>query len=237
MWKRRCTLIALVLLISLSVFFKAAGQSQYIQNGMQALVYHAMQIERFFPELDPVGAAIGEFEKAIQAGDGDEAHLLLGLVYQNMGLDQQAAAEFQRFLRRNPEDGWAWALVGDSYLRLGEYSLAQQAYAKSKEYGSFARSHFGLGSIFLDAQDYTAAREAFELALEEAPDFLGARVGLGISLYHLEEYEEAVEVLELTQLLDPRSVEIHHYLALTYDALGRTEQAEHTRERITQLTP
>ncbi len=94
-----------------------------------------------------------------------------------------------------------------------------------------------MGSIFLDAQDYTAAREAFELALEEAPDFLGARVGLGISLYHLEEYEEAVEVLELTQLLDPRSVEIHHYLALTYDALGRTEQAEHTRERITQLTP
>ena len=39
-----------------------------------------------------------------------------------------------------------------------------------------------------------------------------------------------MEVLELTQLLDPRSAEIHHYLALTYDALGRTEQAEHTRE-------
>ena len=35
-----------------------------------------------------------------------------------------------------------------------------------------------------------------------SPDFLEVELA-GISLYHLEEYEEAVEVLELTQLLDP----------------------------------
>lgn len=237
MWKKRGLAIVVVWLISLTVFVSAAGQSQFIQNGLQALVYNAMQIQVFFPELDPVGAAIGEFQKAVQAEEGDEAFLLLGLVYQTMGFDHQAALEYQRFLKRNPEEGWAYALLGDAYLRLGEYALAEDAYTKSIEYGSYARSYYGLGSIFLDNQDYAAAREAFDQALGEAPEFLAARVGLGISLYHLAEYEEAVKVLELSQLIDPRSVEIHQYLALTYDALGRTEQAQHTRERITQLTP
>ena len=113
MWKRRCTLIALVLLISLSVFFKAAGQSQYIQNGMQALVYHAMQIERFFPELDPVGHAIGEFERRFRLGTATKPTFSWDWCIK-YGLGPTGAAEFQRFLRRNPEDGWAWALVGDS---------------------------------------------------------------------------------------------------------------------------
>ena len=70
---------------------------------------------------------------------------------------------------------------------------------------------------------------------KKPPSLLVQRAG--ISLYHLGEFEEAVEVLEFSQLMDPRSVEIHRYLALTYDALGRTEQAQHARERIAELAP
>ncbi|NLM39435.1 MAG: tetratricopeptide repeat protein [Firmicutes bacterium] len=237
MQKTRLTAVILVLVISLGMIAHAAGPTRFLQNSLHALVYHAMQIERLFPELDPVGAAIGELGKAIQEEEAEEAYLLLGLIYQNLGLHERAADQYGRFLERNPQEGWVWALLGDAFLALGKYEEAEEAYLASNEHGSYARTFYGLGSVFLDTQDYTAAKEAFEKALEEAPEFVGARVGLGISLYHLGEFEEAVEVLEFSQLMDPRSVEIHRYLALTYDALGRTEQAQHARERIAELAP
>lgn len=237
MQKTRLTAVILVLVISLSLIAHAAGQTQFVQNSLHALVYHAMQIERLFPELDPVGAAIGELSKAIQEEEAEEAYLLLGLIYQNLGLHEHAVRQYSRFLERNPQEGWVWALLGDAYLALGEYGEAEYAYRASNDHGSYARSFYGLGNVFLDTRDYGAAKEAFEKALEEVPEFIGARVGLGISLYHLGDFEEAVEVLEFSQLMDPRSVEIHNYLALTYEALGRTEQAQHARERIAELTP
>lgn len=237
MWKRRSAAIILAVVLSLAFFFQAAGQSQHLRNGLQALVYHAMQIERYFPELDPLGAAADELERAVLSGEGDEALLLLGLVYQNLAAEREAAGAYELYLSRNPEEAWVYALIGDAYLQAGDYSLAEEAYAMAAESGSLARAYYGLGSVFLDRQDYQAAKEAFEKALEEAPDFTAARVGLGVSLYYLAQYEEAVEVLELSQLLDPRSLEVHQFLALTYEALGRAEQAQHARERIEQLTP
>ncbi|NLM53822.1 MAG: tetratricopeptide repeat protein [Firmicutes bacterium] len=237
MHNRRFLAVFIILLGALGVFVTAAAQGPFLQGGLQALVYHALQLDRLQQDLNPLGVAISQFENAIRTGEGDEALLLLGLVYQNLDRDVEAAAHYESFLRRNPEEGWAYGLLGDAYLRLGYHDLAEEAYTKAVEFGELARAYYGLGNIFLDSQDYSAARDAFDKALADAPEFVGARVGMGISLYHLEEYEEAAEVLEFSQLLDPRSVEIHQYLALTYDALGRTEQAQHTRERIEQLTP
>lgn len=237
MKKTRITVLLLLLLAGMAVFVQAAGESQFIANSLQALVYNAMQIQKFFPELDPVGAAIGELDQAVLEGQTKEAFLLLGLVYQSIGENEQAAIQYARFLQHNPDEGWAYALLGDAYFSLGEVEFAEVAYRASTDYGTYARSHYGLGNVHLTNQDYDSARAAFEEALEEAPEFLDARLGLGKSLYFLGSYDEALEVLELSQLIDPRSIEIHSYLALTYDALGRTEQAQHARERIAELTP
>ncbi len=239
---KRRTILALVMLAVVSgVVLAQTGTSvDYLQNGFQALFYHAVRVEESFPRINPLGLAIEELTKAArvhtQAG---EANLLLGLIYSHLQRPGTALGYYLEFSQLHPEEAWVHALIGDLYLEMGRLSEAEKSYRKALEAApdgeTWARAYFGVGSVALERQQYQEAKEAFELALQDAQDFFAARLGLGKSLYYLGEYEAAVEVLELAQLQAPRSLSMLEYLGLSYEAVGRAEQAAHAFSRLDEL--
>ena len=237
MKRLRNTVLVLAMLVSISMFAHAGGYSRYLNNGFQALFYHSIRIEETFPALNPIGASIQEFEKAVKEGVAvGEAQLMLGMIHQYLGQSMKALQYYSAFAELHPEEKWIHTLIGDLYADIGLDDLALESYHDAVEESEFARAYLGIGSVAYEKGDYEQAREALTKALEGAPEFLEARLVLGKTLYKMNEFDEAIEVLEIAQLQNSRSSEIHYYLGLSYEAAGRHEQAKHAFERVSELT-
>lgn len=238
---RVMALILLVVGICSAVLVQANTASQYLDNGFMSLFYHAVRLEDSFPRINPVGMAIEEFDKARSDSDSaGEANLMMGFIYQYLGRPGTALDYFMEFAELHPEEAWVHAFIGDLYTEMGRSQEAEQSYnlaiAASGEEENYARAYLGLGNAALEREDYLVAKEAFGSALQDAGDFFDARLGLGKSLYYLAEYEEAITTLELAQLQAPRSIPVFYYLALSYEAEGLDDKAQHALTRIEELT-
>jgi len=239
--KKRTVLTVIVLAVLSGVVLAQTGvTSRNINNGFQALLYHAVRLEETFRHIDPIGMAVEEFGKAARdPAQAGEANLMLGLIYSYLQRPGTALGYYLEFAQLQPKDAWVQALMGDLYVEMGRLDEAERSYRlaleASSEEESLARVHYGLGTVALERGEYSQAREAFELALDGAQDFFDARLGLGKSLYYLGQYEEAIEVLELGQLQAPRSLSLLEYLGWSYEAVGRTDQAAHVFSRMEEL--
>lgn len=241
MKRYKALLITILFLIAISaVWVQANGTSWFLQNGYQALFYHAMRIEESFPRMNPIGMAIDEFEKAIRDGSGEgEANLMIGMIYQYMNRPGTALGYYLEFATSHPEEVWIHSLIGDLYAEMGRLDEAQRSYelaiANQGEEDVFAQAYLGLGNTALERKEYVKAKEAFERALASAGDFFDARFALGKAFYYLGDYDEAIATLEQAQLQAPRSISLHYYLGLSYEAAGRHDQANHSFTRVTEL--
>lgn len=63
--KKRTVLTLIVLAVLSGVVLAQTGvTSRNINNGFQALLYHAVRLEETFRHIDPIGMAVEEFGKA-----------------------------------------------------------------------------------------------------------------------------------------------------------------------------
>lgn len=240
MKKHRALVLTMILVILGGTFVQANVSSEFLNNGFAALYYHAVRLEEAFPRVNPIGMAITEFEKA--ASDGEtvgEATLMMGLVYQYLDRPGTALGYFLEFAEHHPEQVWIHSFIGDMYADLGRVAEAEQSYRRAVTEADdeevFTQAYVGLGNTALEQGEYAEAKEAFEKALDHAGDFFDARLGLGKALYYLEEYEEAIAILEVAQLQAPRSIAMFYYLGLSYEAAGLDDKAEHAFLRMDEL--
>ncbi|HBG00885.1 MAG TPA: hypothetical protein DDW87_04850 [Firmicutes bacterium] len=237
-YKRWALILSIVILGAALV--QANPQSEFLDNGFQALLYHAIRLEETFPSVNPVGMAITEFEKAEREGiHSGEASLMMGLIYQYLDRPGTALGYYLKFAEQHPEEIWVHSFVGDMYAEMGRLDDAKSSYelaiAGASEEEIFAQAYVGLGNAALENGDYAQAKEAFEKALTNAGDYVDSRLGLGKAHFFLEEYAEAIEALEVAQVQAPRSATVSYYLALSYAAEGLDEQAEHAFARYDEL--
>lgn len=237
--KQQITLVLLVLTVG-AALVQASGSAQYLANGFEALFYHSIRLEESFPRLNPLGLAVEEFAKAARDEESaGEANLMLGLIYKHLDRPGTALGYFLDFAQLHPEELWVQALIGELYLEMGRLPEAERSFklalAGDTEEETLARAQVGLGHVAFGRGQYLEAKEAYTKALEQAGDFLDARLGLGKTLYHLGEYHEAIETLEIAQLQAPRSLTMLQYLGLSYEAAGLEEKAAHTFTRLAEL--
>ncbi|NLJ79512.1 MAG: tetratricopeptide repeat protein [Firmicutes bacterium] len=236
---KRFTLLVLIILITAGIWAHANDNSESLNNGFQALFYHTVRIEESFPSLNPIATSLEEFGKALRQGkQAGEANLMIGLIYQYLNRPGTALGYYLSFAHLHPEESWINSLIGDLYFEMGRNEEAREFYEKALRWQEegYSQSHFGLGRIALEQDDLLQAKHHFQLALENSENFFDARLALGRTLLHLEEYQKAIEVLELAQLQAPRQAAVHYYLSLSYEGEGREEQARHALKRYQELT-
>lgn len=235
-WKKAILIVLMIVLTA--VWVKAEDPGQFLFNGYEALFYHSARLEDSFPSVNFIGLAISQFEQALGLDEtASEANLMLGLVYQFLDRPGTALGYYLEYAERNPEERWINSLIGDLYLEMGRGHDACTFYEKAlaEGEGDLAQAHLGLGHLAYEQGDYKEAQAAYERALENAGDYFEARLSLGKTLYQMGDYEEAVSVLEQAQLQAPRHAPLYHYLALSYEAAGLLDQAEHALRRVQEL--
>ncbi len=236
-WSRISIVLVAVMLVAL--WAHAAGVSRALHNGYEALFYHSIRMDETFPSINPLGISIAEFERAATEDGAAEANLMLGLLYQYLDRPGTALGYLLQFAGAHPEQIWVNSLIGDMYAAMGRGDDAriyyERALADTESGDGFAQAYLGLGHLAYERGEYEAAREAYSRAVEKSSDYVDARLALGKALYQMGELEEAIEVLEIAQLQAPRYAPVYQYLALSYEAAGLMDKAEHAQQRVKEL--
>jgi hypothetical protein len=93
------------------------------------------------------------------------------------------------------------------------------------------------GFAALSAQDYTAALDLFDRALQTDATSARAQLGLGEAYYYLANYRAAIPPLRLAAQLNPSLDEAHAYLGFAYEDSQDAVRARAEYEEYLRVTP
>lgn len=188
----------------------------------------------YLAQAQKLGAEYGQAEVA------DEAKALVPQIYvaeANALLNEkkfaEAAAEYQKALDLDGENGVVWLRLGMSQASAGNTEAALAAYAKASEFGQKAAADKQLGNIYLKAAvaAYKAKNNPATLENVLKANEYGvktANIYGGMAAFTLKKYDQAISLLE-----GDNSVNAKYYLARTYEAKGDNAKACENYKAIT----
>jgi TolA-binding protein len=153
------------------------------------------------------------------------------------GNTNEALIIFEDFLKRYPDHPSASlveSLIGLIYFDQNKFELSSQYLANatsSDDPVTRAKAFTMIGEIELRNKNYIKARGNFEPAIRitEAENEVHQRalLGLGVSLYHLGDYEQATDYFRKAESINPsfEPDKINFYMAESYFSLGKYQEA------------
>jgi len=196
----------------------------------------ATEKERLFIEAEYTSIVEGDSEKRLHLlkelvekyPKEKEAHLVLGLVYQNRDLFEEALEEYNKALELDPNWGYLLNSLAYTYSDMGNYEKAIEYFQKyvavspgdANPIDSLAEQYFRMGRL-------NEAIENYKKVLDIKPDFgVGCRVAY---MYALKEnYAESMKWVEqfISSVLSPGlKAEGFLWKGIYYFLLGRKESA------------
>jgi len=153
------------------------------------------------------------------------------------GNSNEALIIFEDFLKRypnHPSSSLVESLIGLIYFDQNKFELSSQYLVNatsSDDPVTRAKAFTMIGEIELRNKNYIKARGNFEPAIRitEAENEVHQRalLGMGVSLYHLGDYEKAADYLRQAETIDPsfEPDKINFYMAESYFSLGKYQEA------------
>jgi len=130
---------------------------------------------------------------------------MAGYAWFRSGDYAKTIALLSRVTLNNPEDIWAWNLLGESQRLARQPGRAVQTLERASSVGrsSFA-TFFLLGEAYRDAGRLDRAITAYREALRLEPEFARGWFELGAASIRIGEIEEVKAALDQLEKLDPR---------------------------------
>ncbi|MCW9064971.1 MAG: tetratricopeptide repeat protein [Ignavibacteriaceae bacterium] len=153
------------------------------------------------------------------------------------GNSKEALNIFENFLKRYPDNFYSAlveSLIGLIYFDQNQFDLSEQYLINgtaSDDPITRAKAFTMIGEIELRKNNYIKARGNFEPAIRiteaESDVHLRAMLGMGVSLFHLGEYDNAVGYFREVENLNPsfEPDKINFYVAECYFNLGKYQEA------------
>jgi len=133
------------------------------------------------------------------------AHNGLGLLAVDEDRSRDAAGEFQRAAELDSNNASYWTNLGNARRALGDRPGAEQAYRRALDVdGRSADAANGLGVLLIEAKHPAEAIPWLERATAAAPDFVEARLNLGIALQEAGQTARAAEIYRSILAAPPR---------------------------------
>ena len=98
-------------------------------------------------------------------------------------------------------------------------------------------SHFGLGIVYTEAQEYGKAITHLEKALKAKPDFAPVLTTLGKAYQRNGEDEKAISVLKKAMDLDEEDNSIPFLMGVSYENMGQYDEAVRVFKRLIYFEP
>jgi tetratricopeptide (TPR) repeat protein len=183
-----------------------------------------------------------------------DVHYLVGLVHDQRGDLELAAASFEEALRINPGYAEAFLALASLYERQGQFersrALAQRlelaaSGAPSVEpgepdpttRGKLANLHAALGDAYREVGELPDAIDAYRKALERCPTFHDIRQRLGIALREAGLASQAIQEFRRILRANPSYLDAAVQVGLTCYTLGRCEDAVAEWEKVLERDP
>ncbi len=125
--------------------------------------------------------AVDLYERSIEIQPTAEAHTFLGWSFSYIGRTEAAIAECKKAIPLDPDFGNPYNDIGVYLIDLGRLDEAIPWLEKAmgaKRYCCYQFPHYNLGRILLAKERFEDAERAFKRALEYAPGYTPALVGL-----------------------------------------------------------
>jgi tetratricopeptide (TPR) repeat protein len=164
---------------------------------------------------------------------GLDADLVYAELARDCGRPKEAERIYERLARQPAGTPLTESALG--YLALGRnrFDEARARFEKAIALGSRdAAVAFELAMLVRDhGGGRAAARPLLERVVDWNPDFAEAQFLLGVEAAHENRHEDAVRRIERAVAVFPRQSYFWHALAMSYQALGRTEAARTAAKR------
>lgn len=150
--------------------------------------------------------------------------------YQMMEQPQKAKSVLERLMKENPNSPKYWCILGDLELEPAHWK-------KSWEISNhrYARAMRSLGSYEFKQQNYEAAIEYYQKALEINPLFEGSWYILGCASMVVEKWDVGIRAFHRVTLLDDENAEAWNNLASIYVKTDKKPDAFLALKRATKI--
>jgi Tfp pilus assembly protein PilF len=187
-----------------------------------------------------------DFEKALDEykerqdsiADRPEAHLNLGIMYENLGQDDMAEASYKTAIKLVNDFSPARFNLANFYNRKGRNTDAEQQFreiiALEPENGE---ARYSLGLLLAEMNRLDEAVILMAKAVELMPDRARVRYNYALALSHLGRNEEALSQMIKAYQADHRNPEIVQALVIFYLQDKQLKKARHYAERLVEIAP
>jgi len=161
-------------------------------------------------------------------GAGGEAFLEGSALLREGDDDEGAVIRFQQAVQENEELEPAWYYLGVALFKLGRFGEAIPALEKASELAQFRPgTRFYLGQIYEAVGDFERALAAYtaEVRIRRGRNVDEVMMGIGRTQMAAGEHDKALVSLSRAIDRDANYVEAYYCRGLTYDGMGRYEEA------------
>jgi tetratricopeptide (TPR) repeat protein len=171
-------------------------------------------------------------------GPQGDVYAQLGMVSAKRGKNAEAIDFFQKAISAGHETPEVYIWLANTYRNQGNFSLAMQAYEdKLRLDGNRVEAHTFFGIQYALQGDSESALHHFKEALQLDPDFLPARRNLVVTLFSLNQYDEALARGQVILNSYPDEFRIHYVVgAILLQQGDRNEAIKHYSE-ASRLAP
>ncbi len=178
--------------------------------------------------------AIGEKLLTVDPND-PTGHFLKGEALMAKGDAVGARDEYRLSTRENGTPQY-FAALGHAYRKLGDLSLAIEAYKTSIDGDSnYMDPRMGMAQVRLDRKEYKQVALELEIPLKVDPDNPEVHLYMGMSKFFLRKNKEAIVYFERSQALNSKLAEVPFYIGKAYDSMGEAKNAAKFYDRATQI--
>ena len=182
--------------------------------------------------------ALVAFDQAQNLGlDEADLHYNRGNTLQGLGRTQDALAAYQQALQRDPTHALALFDVARLRWRLGDPEFCAELDAAQTTHPLSATAPSLRAQLFLRAQRYPEAAEAYALALQRAPDAAVLHDGLAQTMARLGDPAKALLSHQRAVALAPNDVNLRSHHCATLLTLGDFGAAHEQAQIAADLAP
>ncbi len=193
-------------------------------------------IEESNRRLGRVDQAKAAFHQLItRYPDSAWLHYLMGNAYEDQQQFDQAIAEYEAALKKDPDIPNGNFAIGYIYWRQQDTENARRWLQKETQKGCHSLANFYLGELARGERDLAQAESYYRRALMCDPSNGEAHLRLGIVLAEEKRITEAISQLKQAIRLQPDSSSAHYHLAEIYSHLGRNAEAQAEYRRVRQI--
>jgi tetratricopeptide (TPR) repeat protein len=197
------------------------------------------ELARAYAKTSNYDAAVRWSEEALRR-DGDFVPALkeVSAAATAMGNFAQAAQALEKAVALRPNDGGAFADLGNIYLQQNRVDAAQKALARALMIDpNLPRANNTMGLAALKNNDVNIAEEHFRAAIRSQPDLAEAHNNLGNVVAGRKAYAEAGYHFEKAIRSDPTYVQAHHSYGVVLALAGESAKAILSLRTAVKLDP